>query len=67
MNINLWNEIVQQAHILCGLAALLVSLTILLYTLISSASFRSKQTVGPRTMKWKPYLHSGHHITDVRS
>lgn len=67
MNINLWHEIARQALWCFALGALWAFLTISLYFLISCGWFRSNRTAGQAKSKWKPYLNSARHLTDVRS
>lgn len=67
MNTEVLHAILPLARTAFAQGAALACLTISLYFLISLGSFKSKATDGRAKPKWKPYLASGHHITDVKS
>ena len=66
MNTNLCSDIAQQALPAFFQGAAWAFLTLSLYILISLYSSKSNRISGRTKTKWKPYLHSGHHLTDIR-
>lgn len=67
MNISPCADTASQALIAFGLGAASVYLISLLVTLLFVFLSRSNRTGGPTQPKWKPYLGSARHITDVKS
>lgn len=67
MNINPCAVISQQALFAFVQGAVLVYLIFSLAILITAYLCRSKRIDGRDTLKYKPYLSSARHLTDVRS